>query len=150
MKINEKFVIDTNILIYSLDKNSLFFDFSKNLILQNKDNICIANKTIPEFVCVFSKLGKYEIIQNELENIIETFSIIYSNEKSSNHFKNLVLKYKPLGNQAYDYEIVSVMMANNIKKLVTINTIDYKKIKEIEIISQPTKPPQSKPKDSEK
>jgi predicted nucleic acid-binding protein len=135
MKIDEKFFIDTNILIYSFDKDSIFYDSSKKLINQNKDNICMASKTIAEFVCVFSKLKKYEIIENELEKIIDTFTILCSDDSSLNHFKNLVLKYKPYGNKSYDFEIASVMLANGIKKIVTVNKADYENIAEIEVIT---------------
>ncbi len=61
MKINEKFVIDTNILIYSFDQSSQFFNFSKKIIDENKENVCIVHKTISEFVCVLSKIGKYSV-----------------------------------------------------------------------------------------
>lgn len=134
MKINEKFVIDTNILIYSFDQSSQFFNFSKKIIDDNKENVCIVYKTISEFVCVLSKIGKYDVIQNELPKIIDELNILFPDYDSTNHFNNLVKKYKPKGNQAYDFEIVSVMMANNIKKIATINKDDYKNITEIELI----------------
>lgn len=123
MKINEKFVIDTNVLIYSLDQSSQFFNFSKKIIDENKENVCIVHKTISEFVCVLSKIGKYDVIKNELPKIIDELNILFPDYESANHFKDLVKKYKPKGNQAYDFEIVSVMMANNIKKIATINVI---------------------------
>jgi predicted nucleic acid-binding protein len=135
MKIDENFFIDTNILVYSFDHDSVFYEFSKSLIDQNKDNICIASKTLSEFVCVFSKLKKNEIIENELEKIIETFTIFYPDKLSSNIYKNLVMKYKPKGNQAYDFEIISVMLANNIKKIATINKTDFENVSEIELIT---------------
>ncbi len=62
-------------------------------------------------------------------------NILFPDSESTNYFNNLVKKYKPKGNQAYDFEIVSVMMANNIKKIATINKDDYKNITEIELIS---------------
>ena len=85
MKINEKFVIDTNILIYSFDKASQYFVFSRDIIDNNKENICIANKTISEFVCVMSKLGKYEVIENELSKIINTFTVLFYVSYTNNY-----------------------------------------------------------------
>jgi len=137
MKINEKIVIDTNILVYSLDKASQYFEFSRNIIDDNIENICITNKTISEFVCVMSKLKKYEVIENELPKVINNFTILFSDEISLDYYKELVLKHKPHGNVAYDFEIVSIMMANEIKTLVTINKKDFQQITGIEIISFP-------------
>lgn len=76
MKIEENFVIDTNILIYSLDKSSEFFDFSKNIIKQNRDRVFVTSKSISEFVSVLSKISAYNIIDKELQNIINDFSIL--------------------------------------------------------------------------
>ena len=135
MKINELFVIDTNILIYNFDKDSKFFTFARDIIKNNMKNICLVHKSVSEFVSVLSKLNKYEIISNELPHIINTFHILYPASKSLNLYLDLIAKYKPRGNRAYDYEIISVMLANNIKKIVTVNVDDFKKIKEIEIIS---------------
>jgi predicted nucleic acid-binding protein len=59
---------------------------------------------------------------------------LYPDNKSLNLYHNLVHKYKPHGNKAYDYKIVSVMLANNIKKIITININDFKNIEEIEVI----------------
>jgi predicted nucleic acid-binding protein len=136
MKIDENFVIDTNILIYYFDEKSIFYDFSREIIDENIDNIYIVHKSISEFICVLSKLNRYDLIEKEIQNIIEDFNILYPDERSSQIFKDLVLEHKPHGNKAYDYEIASVMIANNISKVITLNNEDFKKIKEIEIISK--------------
>ena len=46
-----------------------------------------------------------------------------------------VKKYNPIGNQAYDLEIVSLMLAYNIKIVATFNTKDFESIEEVEILS---------------
>lgn len=135
MKIEEPFFIDTNILIYFFDEDSEFYQFSRDLISCNINNACLASKTIAEFVCVMSKKGFYNIIENELIKISSRFQIIYPNNLSLELFNDMVLKYKPKGNQSYDFEIVSVMLANGINKIATINKKDFLAIEEIEIIS---------------
>jgi predicted nucleic acid-binding protein len=136
MKIDGKFVIDTNILVYFFNEDSDFYNYSRNIIDTNKDNLYIAHKTISEFVCVLSKLGMYDVIETELPKIIQNFNILYPDESSSEIYKNLILEHKPHGNKAYDYEIASVMIANNISKIVTLNESDYIKIKEIKVITK--------------
>jgi predicted nucleic acid-binding protein len=64
------------------------------------------------------------------------FNILYEDSFSNDIFNNLVLKYKPAGNRAYDFEIASVMLANGIEKLVTINVADFKNVGEIEVITK--------------
>jgi predicted nucleic acid-binding protein len=136
MMIEDKFLIDTNILIYFFNLDSEFYDFTGEIITKNIGKIYLAQKSISEFVCVLSKLGKYEIIENELFKIISRFNILYPGELSVKIFVELVKKHKPFGSVVYDYEIASVMLANGIKKIVTINVGDFKNIKQIEIITK--------------
>jgi predicted nucleic acid-binding protein len=133
MKINEKFILDTNIIIYSLDRNSKYYNFSKELIDQNKD-IYLTAKSISEFVSVLSKMNLYNIIESELQNLIENFTILYPNKLSSLIFVDLVNKYKPIGNRVFDIEIISIMQAHSINKIATINIKDFQDIDGIEII----------------
>ena len=135
MKIDGQFVIDTNILVYSLNKNSIFFRYSRELITNNPGSLCLACKSVSEFVCVMSKMGLYEIVEKELGKILSKFTILYSDSLSEELFRHLVLKYRPVGNRVYDFEIVSVMLAHGITKIATINDSDFKDIEEIEIIS---------------
>ncbi|NPV02704.1 MAG: PIN domain-containing protein [Brevinematales bacterium] len=65
MKIEEPFLIDTNILIYALNKDSAYYDFSRKIINDNGENIYLAYKSVAEFVCVMSKMGRYDIIELE-------------------------------------------------------------------------------------
>jgi predicted nucleic acid-binding protein len=136
MKIDTPFLIDTNILVYYFDEDSEFYQYSRDVIDSNPETIYIASKSISEFVCVMSKKRFYNIIENELVNISSNFNVIFPDTLSTEIFSSLVLKHKPSGNRAYDYEIASVMLANGINKLVTINVADFKDLKEIEIITK--------------
>jgi predicted nucleic acid-binding protein len=136
MKIDSYFFIYTNILVYSFNKKSEFFEYSREIIEHNPGYIYFASKSITEFTCVMSKLGLYEIIENELEKIPLRFQIVYPDSFSTEIFNDLVLKYKPIGNRVYDFEIVSIMLAGGINKLVTINVDDFKRIEEIEVITK--------------
>lgn len=129
-----KIVFDTNILIYALDADSVHHAFAVKIFKSFK-NCYITSKTVSEFVAVLSKMGLYNVIEIELERLNSIFTILTPNENSLKIFKDLVLKYRPKGNRVYDFEIVSVMLAYDIKKIATINTDDFKSIKEIEIIT---------------
>ena len=70
MKIDGNFVIDTNILLYALNKDSGYFAFSRGMLESNQGNIFLAHKSLTEFVGVLSKLGRYDIIEKELIKIV--------------------------------------------------------------------------------
>jgi len=136
MKIDARFVIDTNILIYYFNELSEFCNFSRDIINSNPENLYIVQKSLSEFVAVLSKIGMDEIINNEFVKIINKFNILYPDDLSTEIFVELIKKYNPKGNKVYDYEIASVMLANDIKNIVTVNANDYKRIKGIKIITK--------------
>jgi hypothetical protein len=47
----------------------------------------------------------------------------------------LIRNYDPRGNSVYDIEIVSVMLANGLRKDATANIDDFSNIDEIEVIA---------------
>ena len=134
MKIEEPFLIDTNILIYALNKDSAYYDFSRKIISENGENLYLAYKSVGEFICVMSKMGRYDIIELEWDKIIRRFNILFSDSFSAEIYKKLILKYQPVGNHVYDFEIVSVMLNSGIRKIATVNLSDFIKIEEIDII----------------
>ncbi len=132
MMINDQEVlIDTNILLYSLDKNNEHYNYSRDIISDNFDNIFITSKNISEFIAVLTKQNiDYDIILNYLK-IINNFNVIYPDHNSINIFYELIKKYKPKGNRIFDIEIVSIMLSNGIKNIITVNKKDFEAIKEI-------------------
>ena len=116
MKINDQFVIDTNILIYFFNELSEFCDLSRAIINNNTDNLFIVQKSLSEFVSVLSKIGMKKVIDNEFGKIITKFNILYPDDLSTEIFAELIKKYEPIGNKVYDYEIASVMMASNMDR----------------------------------
>jgi predicted nucleic acid-binding protein len=127
-------LVDTNVLIYAFDETSDFYKKAAEL-LQNEDvNLFVSTKNISEFFAVCSKLkldfsktfGFYQDLKDNVE-------ILKPTDNSLNHFENLIQKYKPKGNQVYDIEIASMMLANDIKRIATVNTKDFINVSEIEI-----------------
>lgn len=133
MKIDGKFIFDTNIIIYSLDRNSKYYNFSKELIEEN-NNLYTTVKSVSEFVAVLSKMDLYDIIESELKNLLKNFIILYPSKTSTQLFVELIEKYKPIGNRVFDFEIISIMQSHNINKIATINSKDFQGVDGIEII----------------
>ena len=133
----ENIVLDTNILIYNLDEESKYFQITKDILNNTDYNVFVTSKTISEFPAVLSKYDfDIKIISKELKNITENFNILFPNNISMKIFIEMIKKYNPRGNRFFDIEIVSIMIANDIKKIATINYKDFKNIEEIEIINK--------------
>lgn len=128
-------LLDTNVLIYTFDETSEFHKKSAELFLNEENNLFVTTKNISEFFAVCSKLN---LDSNKTFgfyfDLKENCSILKPSDRSLEIFETLLQKYKPRGNKVYDIEIVSIMLANELKIVATANIDDFKNINEIEII----------------
>ncbi len=131
-----RLVLDTNILVYGLNEESKHFDKIRTVLNGNQYSFFVTTKTISEFVSVLSKLGRYEVIENELPTILRQFKIIFPTKRSIQIFQRLIIKYKPVGNRVFDFEIVSIMLSKRIKNLFSFNVKDFKDIEEIKLLDE--------------
>lgn len=130
-----KVIVDTNILIYGLDKDSQFHQRAVSFLVDPDHQLFITTKNISEYFSVSSKLqiGEEKIFGFYGDLIINTV-ILYPSSVSIQNFERLVKKYNPKGNRVYDVEIVSIMVTHEISKIATLNNDDFKFIEEVEII----------------
>lgn len=128
-------LVDTNILIYGFDKNSVYHQQAKSILLDPSYALFITTKNISEFFAVTSKLKiDLQLCLKYHEDIKINTTILFSTETSFNYFEKLIQKYQPTGNQVYDIEIVSVMLDNNIRHIATLNKKDFINITEVQMI----------------
>ncbi len=131
-----KILLDSNVLLYAIDKQSKYHTISID-ILENKNyELFVSTKNIAEVLSVCSKIGvSKDLILRFMDNIVfKVATLIYPNEHSFKHFIEIIRKYNIKGNQVYDMEIASIMLANNINTIATFNHKDFKEINEIEIL----------------
>lgn len=128
-------LLDTNILIYALDRSSAFHKESVQIIENPDFDLYITTKVVSEYFAVCSRL--------ELENsVILTFynelrknsSMVYPNSDSIELFEKMIQKYNPKGNRVYDIEIASVANAYNIDFIASFNVSDFERIDEITLL----------------
>lgn len=62
------------------------------------------------------------------------YTVLFPDHSSLNILIELSEKYKPKGLKIHDYEIVSIGLANRVKKIATYNSKDISAIEEIEVI----------------
>ena len=132
-------LIDTNLLLYALNKDSDNYKISISVISNLNYNLFLTSKNISEFFAVTSKLKiPLETVFNFYEDLKIYTKFFFPGEKSLIILENLIQKYKPKGNQVFDIEIVSIMLANDISHIATFNKKDFNHIIEIEILELPT------------
>lgn len=130
-----KILLDTNILIYAFDRSLVYHKKSLAFFENTNDELFISTKNISEFFSVCSKLNfDLNTTLGFYADIKANFTTLYPNEVSLNIFETMIRKYNPRGNRVYDIEIVSIMIANDLKKIATANIGDFIDIDEIEVI----------------
>lgn len=133
-----KILVDTNILIYSIDEDSKFFSKSQELLYNPKLELFTSSKNLSEFLSVITRVSINPLSIKDallvLEDFTNIFTILYPTESAFSIFKKLLQKYKPTGLKIHDFEIASIGLANDITQIVTFNTKDFKEIEEVNLI----------------
>ena len=130
--------LDTNILLYSMDVKSEFFNQAKSVLSNPGYRFFISNKNISEFIAAVTKykLMDYTVLIQSIEAFCGLFNMLFPDEVSHNIFISLLKEHRPERNRVFDIEIVSIMLANKISKIATYNEKDFIGIPGIEIIGQ--------------
>jgi predicted nucleic acid-binding protein len=130
----KKVLIDTNIFIYDLDKNSIFHERAKKVLNDKTIELYTSSKNISEFISICTKLEiNQDIALSYMEDIIENTSVLFPDRDSLLIFKDLLKTVNPKGNRVYDVEVASIMINNEINEIATVNEKDFSGIKKISI-----------------
>jgi len=131
-----KLLLDTNVLIYSIDEGSKYFKKAQN-IFSEQFELYTTSKNLSEFLSVVTRIPKDPLSLKDALFVVKDFTkvatILYPSEESFLIFQNLLHKYQPIGLQIHDYEILSIGLANQVKTVATFNEKDFKKVEEIEL-----------------
>ena len=132
-------LFDTNLLLYSIDEDSKYFDSVHALINDDSLKLFTTSKNLSEFLSVVTRIPKSNIPIKEALSIIEDFksifTILYPTEKSYSILLDLLKKYSPHGLKIHDYEIISIALSNKISSIATFNQKDFSDIEEINLVS---------------
>ena len=128
-------LIDTNVFIYALDKDSIYHQQSSQILTSSNNILFTTSKNISELFAATSKININRVAFNRFYGELkQNIGILFPTSESLEVFEKLIKKYKPIGNRVFDIEIVSIMLSYNIKRLATINKKDFIDIEEIELI----------------
>ena len=134
-----KLLLDSNVLVYSIDEDSRFFSRARKVIDTTDKSLLTTSKNLAEFLSVITKSNGYDLNpQLALEilgEIIQGIEVIYPSYESTRVFLDLVQQYQPKGLKIHDFEIISIGLANGCHEFATFNTKDITLVKEISLLN---------------
>jgi len=123
-----KILIDTNVMVYSIDQDSKYFAASNRLI-KSKNKIFISSKSLAEFFAVVTRAPVISISVKEALEIVEwfagSFPVVFPDNRSFEILLRLLNKHQPKGLKIHDFEIMSIGIAQKIDELATFNAKDF-------------------------
>lgn len=136
-----RWVFDSNILIYGLDRSSSLFKEVQALfatVREGQVEVVLSQQNITETIQAFVKgyrKSPVEVIKS-LNGLIAELEITVISPISTTYqrfFELLSRVNKPI--DVYDYYLAATMLDNGIKRILTANDKDFSQIKEIEAVN---------------
>ena len=132
-----KILLDTNVLIYAVDQDSVFYAASRT-VLDSDDELFTTSKNLSEFLAVITRAPVISLSIEDALAAVDDFTnrltVLYPTEASWSRFRTLLQQCKPTGIRIHDVEIASIGLAHDVKRIATFNKKDLEGIQEIEVI----------------
>ncbi|MBI5233966.1 MAG: type II toxin-antitoxin system VapC family toxin [Deltaproteobacteria bacterium] len=142
----DRFLLDTNILVYAAFENDSFYPAAKVLrdkAVKGEIKACISPQNLAEFYSIvtskkrvtspISPASAKEEIRKYLN--AQGISKIYIKDTTPLLMAKLAEEHKITGQDIYDVLLLATMMDNKIKGIYTANDKDFKKYAEIAVIN---------------
>lgn len=139
-----KYLVDTNILLRLVQKNSpMHLDTQRAIVMLKKQGnfLCIIPQNIIEFWAVATRpLDKNGLglsitqAEEESEKLKKIFILELDTPQIFTEWESLVIKYQVMGKQVHDARLVAAMLAHNITHLLTFNVDDFKRFSDIVVV----------------
>lgn len=139
-----KYLVDTNILLRLVQKNSPMHLDTQRAILKLKKQgkfLCIIPQNIIEFWAVATRpLDKNGLglsitqAEEESEKLKKIFILELDTPQIFTKWESLVIKHQVMGKQVHDARLVAAMVAHNITHLLTFNVDDFKRFSDIVVV----------------
>lgn len=132
-----KMLIDTNVLVYSKDKSSVFHRASIS-VFNGSDQLYTTSKNLAEYYAVVTKgnaplLSPLEAIHDITEFALYC-TILYPTLLSHQKLFELIRKYQPKGLKVHDFEIASIALVSGVPNVATFNQGDFKQITGMDVL----------------
>ncbi|MBD2132529.1 MULTISPECIES: PIN domain-containing protein [unclassified Sphaerospermopsis] len=139
-----KYLVDTNILLRLVQKNSpMHLDTQRAIVTLKKQGnfLCIIPQNIIEFWAVATRpLDKNGLglsitqAEEESEKLKKIFILELDTPQIFTEWESLVIKYQVMGKQVHDARLVAAILAHNITHLLTFNVDDFKRFADIVVV----------------
>lgn len=133
-------ILDSNIIVYSINTDSVKSRDAQKFIDSNKDNLCIAHQNILESIRVLTH-PKFvtpmdpQKASDAVWQISNKLTLISPSNNAILLFRELVNKYKFKDDRIFDAYLVATALVNDISVIATDNVKDFNKISEISVIN---------------
>jgi len=135
---NGNVLVDSNILVYFVDKNELQKHIKAKELLKSIDptggQFFVSLQNLREFSNIAFKKSKLPAAEiNRFVNLFSSVFAVLTDTKED--IENANIKKENFKSSFWDSLLASTMQRNEIKKILTENIADFKAFKEIEAIN---------------
>lgn len=133
-------LIDSNILVYSINNLSPKHKKAQDFLQENIGQLEIAHQNIFETLRIlthpkFPSPMKTNAALRSMENILNVCRIISPDYRTHNIALELIKKYKLKTDLVFDAYLVATALSNEIDTIATDNTRDFQKFSDLKIIN---------------
>ena len=127
----EKYLIDTNVLLYALDRKSPLHSKVKALLeagLRGETTLVVAHQNILECIAVLTRGYKipHDIALREVFAFTSAFEQISPSPGTIDTFLSLIRRAKTV--YVFDIYLAATMMDNDVERIITANPKDFQGI----------------------
>ena len=133
-------IIDTNILIYSINSDSPKHKQAQKFLKDNEEELEISHQNVLEAIRVLTHKSfstpmtvKYAI--KAVLSIAKSSTIISPNQSTYYLAVELIRTYKLTGNRIFDAYLAATALSNRITTIATDNVKDFKIFPQIHVIN---------------
>jgi len=143
---NNLALVDTNVLVYALYKDSAHYVAARSLLdraQKGEIEICLIPQILAEFYSVVSDPRRVTKAREpkEILLVIEKFlsmpgvTLLTTPVNVVERWIDLLSNHAVTGGAVFDVLIVATMIENNVRSIYTFNIRDFKKFKNIEVLT---------------
>ena len=135
-----KILLDSNIIIYSLNKLSPKCMQAQGFIVEHQSNLVVAHQDMNETLRILthktfpSSMTSGQALK-AVDGILQGLEIINPPPVTYNIVKELISLYKLKGNAVFDAYLVATMLSNDINHVATDNVKHFKLFKQIKVVN---------------
>ena len=133
-------LIDSNILIYAINRRSPKHRRAKQFLKENLPYLEIAHQNILEAIRVlthgkFSRPMKPDSALDSIFGLVQPCRVISPDTSAIYISKELIKMHQLSGNRIFDAYLAATALSNGIDTIATDNTQDFKKFSQLKIIN---------------